>query len=975
MKSLKERLLGGVFRISRYHAWWVFFITLLITGFSVYYAMDVPLRSSLFDLLPSNDPLIDEYRENEKVASQSDYVALLVTLEPGAYAGDPEVQAAVSELTDLEAIEAPNEATKERIAVLRDTIVYPFREARLLEAAQALAVSLEADESSEFINVEYLQESSPSIPVQYQQIFELNDEELARITESVSLAQGAITGGDVPTFSDETLGSVYEGIREGFDDALFSFNFTPGGDSGGADTIQAQLDQFYEVNDMVLTSIEGLDGLPAVTEAVQALTGIFDPNPDAAQPGARPYYSGDRTRLLMIAEPRMPSQTGVEYSEQVIERVEAAIARVSPETLNIRVGIAGTYSFNSETNAVINADMLRTTIISSIGVFVIFFLAFGSFSFSLIAVVPLLISVVLTMAWAKFAFGGFNMVTTFLPALVLGMGIDYAIHMISRYAEERSAGKSLNRALYASVIHKGEASFVAAMTTSLVFMGMLTARSRALYEMGGITSVGVMIAFVVTIFLLPAMITLSHFLFKAKHKENISNYTARLSGFFQFVTGKGRAIFVIILVLTFFVAFQAAQTSFVFSSTDLVPRVPTQDVIDEIGEADFGTIPTAISAYFTFYAESWEELQRVVGELEQHDLVEAVDSAETYVTVDLTETQRVLNGLDISAYVHTLDALRQSLEERDEIVKQTQTLLSQFSLVQYAASLNGFVDLAVSSNEILDQLQALRSTLRDLDVAGARTAVVDLQTVLQELDENLQELRDLPPVDTLLREIIMSNPEPLRAQFLTPDGRFIIQARISREIYDADNLDDFDRFASTFSNDYFGMPLVAQQLENIMKRDFLVSTLLAIGLIAIVLWRSLRKPMRALLAASPLVLGYIWMLGGMRLMSIDFNFLSIIISPLLIGIGVDNGIHVLHRTEEERMLNPDCAVERASSATAVALIVTSFTTMLVFGSLLAARTPGLQMLGTSALLGIGFSLLFSLLFLPAAMRVEGGKRV
>jgi predicted RND superfamily exporter protein len=55
--------------------------------------------------------------------------------------------------------------------------------------------------------------------------------------------------------------------------------------------------------------------------------------------------------------------------------------------------------------------------------------------------------------------------------------------------------------------------------------------------------------------------------------------------------------------------------------------------------------------------------------------------------------------------------------------------------------------------------------------------------------------------------------------------------------------------------------------------------------------------------------------------------------------------------------------------------VTSLTTMLVFGSLLVARTPGLRMLGASALLGIGFALLFSILFLPAALKVEGGKRV
>ena len=182
-------------------------------------------------------------------------------------------------------------------------------------------------------------------------------------------------------------------------------------------------------------------------------------------------------------------------------------------------------------------------------------------------------------------------------------------------------------------------------------------------------------------------------------------------------------------------------------------------------------------------------------------------------------------------------------------------------------------------------------------------------------------------------------------------------------------------FAATLSDKYFGMPLVAKQLENYMKRDFFLSTGIAVVLILFVLWRSMGSWLKALLAASPLILGYVWMLGGMRLLHIDFNFLSIVISPLLIGIGVDNGIHILHRTMEERLLRPEGHLERGLSTTAVSVLVTSMTTMLVFGSLLIARTPGLKMLGISALLGIGFSLVFSLVFLPAALRVEGGKRV
>jgi len=706
--------------------------------------------------------------------------------------------------------------------------------------------------------------------------------------------------------------------------------------------------------------------------------------PESTDRDPQPYISDDHLLLFMVVQPRFPSQKGVEYSTLVTTLVEDSIEVAGVGSLGLRVRQTGTYSFNMATTAAVNRDMLRTTIISSIGVFVIFILAFGSLFYSIIAVIPLLVSVILTMAWAKFAVGGFNLVTTFLPALVLGLGIDYAIHIIARYAEERGKGRSLNRALRTAILSKGKASLFAAITTSLVFVGLLTARSRALYEMGAITSVSVMVAFLATLFLIPALITLSHYLFKIRRKEGIVSFAPRMSGFFQLITGRARAVFVIILVLTFFVTFQAARTSFEFSSTDLIPRVESQEVA-EILQANFTNSPPGVGSVFTFYASTGKELKTIVEELSDSDrqwtefglpqIVEGVESPLDYLPVNLTEQQQMLNSLDISAYIEQLDILGESLAGQSDVLAQIRTVLAQFSFLQFAASANGEVGLGIQGNRIMRQLRDVQELLGQTDVVASSLNLEALRAALAALDSNLDEVRDFRPAEELLREVLLAYPEALRARSMTSDGRFVIQARISRRIFDEDYLEKFDRFAASFSDDYFGMPLVVQQLEGYMKRDFYLSTGIAILLIIVILWSSLRGWMRALLAAAPLALGYIWMLGGMRLMSMDFNFLSVTISPLLIGIGVDNGIHILHRTMEESSLRREGAIERGVGTTAIAVIVTSLTTMLVFGSLLTARTPGLRMLGASALLGIGFALLFSLLFLPAALKVEGGKRV
>lgn len=934
MKPLKERLLGGVFRIGRYYAWWVLLAMLVLTGLGIYFARDVPLRSAVFDLLPRNDPLIDEYLENERYFAQSSFVGLLLTLTE----------------------EVPEDQ----------------REAKLLSAAEVIAGELLKD--PEFVEVKYLQDLSPEIPDQYVHLFELTQEELGRIEESIQLAREMVAGGtDISVLPNTTLGTIYAEVSRGFTESLYGGGFSEG--SALSQTgIATQLADFSRLNTGILRTIDGLPSLPAVTAAIRSLTQLFAPTVDSKPRSPTAFFSDDRTRLLMTAQPQYPSQHGMEYSTLVTRKIEEALERADPESIGVRVGVTGSYPFNAQTNLVINADMLRTTIISSIGVFVIFLIAFGSFFYSVVAVIPLLISVVLTMCWAKLAVGGFNLVTTFLPALVLGLGIDYAIHIISRYSEERGNGRSLNRALYAAVLYKGEASFYAALTTSLVFVGLLTAHSRALFEMGAITSVGVLIAFFSTLFLLPALITLSHFLLRGRRKENISTYSTRLTGLFRHVTGRGRAIFVIVLVLTFFVAFQAARTSFVFSSNDLVPRVESQEVMDEILES-ITLIPIGIGSYYTFFASTEQELRMIVDSVPTHPLVEGVDSAAGLLPVDLTAQQQILSSLDLDAYVRQLGALGASFEKRSAALAEIRTLLAQFGLLQYAASLNGQVDLALASSEVLSQLRTIQGELGTLDVERTTGEIRGLQEALVDLDTNLEELRDLPPAETLLRNILLAYPEGIRTRYMTPEGDFIVQVRVRQDIFEAGNLEEFNRYVDSFADDYFGMPIVVQQLEGYMKRDFYLSTLIAIALIVLLLRVSLRGWVRALIAGAPLVLGYVWMLGGMRLLSMDFNFLSITISPLLIGIGVDNGIHLLHRTIEERAVKLEGAIERGVGTTAVAVIVTSLTTMLVFGSLLLARTPGLRMLGASALLGIGFALLFSLLFLPAALRVEGGKRV
>ena len=156
MTKTAERILRGIFRVCRYHAWIVLAVTLAVTGASLYYIREVPLRSSYFDLLPERDPLVEKYRKNQQYLAQTDTVALLLSLRDA------------------------------------DTVPVEERERPLLDAAKALTEVLRQD--AEFVEVSYTLQLSRNIPEQYRLLYELGPEKLASIQASVATAQSFISG-------------------------------------------------------------------------------------------------------------------------------------------------------------------------------------------------------------------------------------------------------------------------------------------------------------------------------------------------------------------------------------------------------------------------------------------------------------------------------------------------------------------------------------------------------------------------------------------------------------------------------------------------------------------------------------------------------------------------------------------------------------------------------------------------------------
>ena len=161
-----------------------------------------------------------------------------------------------------------------------------------------------------------------------------------------------------------------------------------------------------------------------------------------------------------------------------------------------------------------------------------------------------------------------------------------------------------------------------------------------------------------------------------------------------------------------------------------------------------------------------------------------------------------------------------------------------------------------------------------------------------------------------------------------------------------------------------GKPIVWADIITAMYVDGKKTTIAAFITVFLLLLLFERSLIALSLIVLPLVLGIAYTLGLMVLLGIKINFFNMLVLPTIIGIGVDDGVHIYHRYRE---LGPNSA-RYVVRSTGMAAVLTSLTTSVGFGSLLTANLFGLNSLGLLSIIAI-FAALFTTLFvMPAAMQ-------
>jgi hopanoid biosynthesis associated RND transporter like protein HpnN len=643
---------------------------------------------------------------------------------------------------------------------------------------------------------------------------------------------------------------------------------------------------------------------------------------------------------------------------EAVKRARALLEATRREVTGLNVGLTGEPVLEMDEMDQSRKDSTRASILTLLLCALIFVYGYQETGRPLKATLCLLVGLAYTLAFTTLVIGHLNVLTvTFVPIL-MGLAIDFGVHLITRYEEELRHGESEELSLRRSMVHAGRGIFSGALTTAVAFLAMIFTDFKGIQEMGIICGGGLIVCLAPMLTLLPVLLLrgrqniLDHELsLKPDRRARLENLWLR------------RPILVSVLVaaLCLWSGFQARKVIFDYNLLNMQSHGLAAVVFEKklIHSTDKSVLFGAV------LADTPEEALRLEEELKALPTVSSVESMSQYLVEDPEEKLKLIRQIKAE-----LQELHFAAPDTNavEVPALTRTLFA----------LHGYLGLALKEVPpeqvaLSNQIRSLRDTISDfrkqaLEGDGSRRAAAadKLATyqvaLLRDVGDTFEALRKQDDTGGMQVEDL---PKSLRDRFIGVTGKHLLQVYPRKDVWQRDNQEEFVKDLRRVDPEVTGGPVQLYEYTSLLVESYKLAAWYALIAISVMVLIHFRSVLSLLLALVPVGLGFLWLCGLMGYFGIPFNPANIMTLPLIIGIGVANGIHILNRFGEEH--DPGILAK----STGKAVLVSNLTTIAGFSSLILGNHQGIRSLGYVMAIGVATCMIASLTFLPALLKLLG----
>ena len=685
-----------------------------------------------------------------------------------------------------------------------------------------------------------------------------------------------------------------------------------------------------------------------------------------------------------------------------IKRLREIVTENQASHPDVTMGITGIPVLEADEMSKSQADMALASVISLVGVAIIMVLGFRSIRHPLISLVMLVVGICWSLGFTTVSIGHLNILSVSFATILVGLGIDFAIHFLERYLELRHEGLGMQYALIRTSETTGAGIATCALTTSLSFFCAGVTSFLGVSELGIIAGGGVLLCALAAFVVLPPLVCLTD-----RHVAESQLPNAFQGRPLRFMTNRfpGTIVTLTLIGLIVLTAMgigkkdgrYVLRVKYDSNLLNLQARgVPSVELQHRMFEQSDGSLLYAVSL-----AGSPEKVRQLrerflalptVGRVEElASLLPKYPATETQVYIvqmhdmlaKVPELLADTEPVDPSEVGPAIESLYLVLKDvPDPVAQRTVKLLNSF----------------------LNTLQKLPEEHQVALVTGYQRAMrLSLHTQFQML----AQVADSQPV-------LDSIPESLRSRFLSSQGNWMLRIFPKEQIWEEEPLAAFVRDIRSIDAEATGIPLQNYEAANQIKESYQHAAILACAMVMFVLLIDLLRigPLLISFLSPMIVVGFAWnspatmtalglsglavvymalvfviaaildtlnignaclamlppfgggllTFGVLAVLKSNLNPANMIVLPLLLGIGVDSGVYVIH---DYRAQVP--GTYRISSSIINAILLTSTTTMVGFGSMIVSSHQGLASLGLVLTVGVGSCLFVSLIPLPALL--------
>lgn len=628
--------------------------------------------------------------------------------------------------------------------------------------------------------------------------------------------------------------------------------------------------------------------------------------------------------------------SALEPGKQATDAVrQAAVdARLGPD-YQATLRLTGSVPIADEEFATVKEGMVLHGIGTVFVVLFILWLALKSGRIILAVFVALAGGLAITAALGFMMVGSLNMISVAFFVLFVGLGVDFCIQYSVRYRDERYQKDQLKPALVDAGRNIGGPLALAAAATAAGFMAFLPTKYQGVSELGIIAGVGMIVAFLISITVLPALLAV---LDPPGEKEPLGYKSFASADDFvernrKWVVACTLGVAIAGLPLLYFLHFD-------FNPINL--RSPKVESIATY--LDLRRDPNTGASAINVLTNSPQDAQAAAAKLAKLPAVDRAMTIESFVPDDQQTKLAMIRKAapTLSRALNVKAAPPLDARQAAEVLGQTAAMLDAAGRKPGRGG--------TAATRLADQLRKLAAATEDKRQVAERAVIVPLNFKLTELRNLLQAA----PVslDTL--------PADLKKSWIAADGRNRVEVFPKGDPNDNETLRSFARQVLAAEPNAIGGPISILKSGDVIVVAFIQAGLLALVTICLLLWIALRRISDVALTVVPLLLAGVITMEICVLIDLPLNFANIIALPLLLGIGVAFKIYYIMawRAGQTNLLQ---------SSLTRAVIFSSLTTATAFGSLWLSSHPGTSSLGKLLALSLVTTMCAAVLFQPALM--------